>query len=97
MKKFIVLYHAPMIAMQQGAKQSPEEMAKGMEGWMQWAQRCGNKLVDLGAPLANGQQLNQGGKIENSDKSVVGYSILQAEKYGRGYKTSPGTSAPRME
>jgi len=79
MKKFIVLYYAPMDAMQQGAKQSPEDMAKGMEGWMQWAQRCGDKLVDLGSPLTNGQQISLDGKSSNSDKNVVGYSILQAE------------------
>lgn len=73
-----MLYPAPMDAMQQGATQSPEDQAKGMEGWMQWAQRCGDKLVDLGAPLVNGQQLSRYGKSSNSDKNVVGYSILQA-------------------
>jgi len=79
MKKFIVLYHAPMEAMQQSANASPEEMAKGMEVWMQWAQKCGDKLVDLGSPLMNGQQISPDGKSKNSDKNVVGYSILQAE------------------
>ncbi len=90
MKKFIVLYHAPMDAMQQGANQSPEDMAKGMEGWMQWAQRCGDKLVDLGAPLANGQQLSPDGTSKNSDKNVVGYSILQAENIENAKKLLQG-------
>lgn len=78
MKKFIVLYHAPIDAMKQTAKASPEEQAKGMEGWMKWAQKCGDKLVDMGAPLINGQQLSPDGKSKSSDKSVVGYSVLQA-------------------
>jgi hypothetical protein len=79
MKKFIVIYHAPVDAVKQTASASPEEQAKGMEGWMKWAEKCGNKLVDMGAPLMNGQQLNSNGQSKNSDKNVVGYSILQAE------------------
>ena len=50
-----------------------------MELWMQWAQKCGDKLVDLGSPLMNGQKLNPDGKSEGSNKNVVGYSVLQAE------------------
>jgi hypothetical protein len=79
MKKFIVIYHAPIDAMEQTANSTPEEQAKGMEGWMKWAQKCGDKLVDLGAPLMNGQQLIPNGKSKSSDKNVVGYSVLQAE------------------
>lgn len=79
MKKFIVLYHAPIDAMQQTANTSPEEQAKGMEAWMTWAQKCGSQLVDMGSPLMNGQQLTPGGKSMNSDKGVAGYSIVQAE------------------
>ncbi len=79
MKKFIVIYHAPAELAAQTAKLSPEEQAKGMEGWMQWAQKCGDKLVDLGAPLMGGQELIPGGKGKASHKDVTGYSILQAE------------------
>ncbi len=79
MKKFIVLYHAPVDAMKQTENSSPEEQAKGMELWMQWAQKCGDKLVDIGSPLMNGQKLNPDGKSEGSNKNVVGYSVLQAE------------------
>jgi hypothetical protein len=79
MKKFIVLYHAPAEVMKQTANATPEEMEKGMEVWMQWAKKCGDQLVDLGSPLVNGQQINANGNSKNSDKNVVGYSILQAE------------------
>jgi hypothetical protein len=79
MKKFIVLYHAPIDTMEQTANGSPEDQEKGMEMWMQWAKKCGNKLVDLGAPLTNGQQLSPDGTSKSSTKNVVGYSILQAE------------------
>ena len=79
MKKFIVIYHAPAKAVERMAKASPEEQAKGMKGWMQWAKKCGTKLVDLGAPLMNGQQLNPDGGSSKSKKNVTGYSILQAK------------------
>ena len=79
MKKFVVIYHAPVDAMQQTANQSKEDQAKGMEAWMTWAKNCGDKLVDLGTPLMNGQHLSPGGKSVVSNKNVAGYSILQAE------------------
>jgi hypothetical protein len=78
MKKFIVLYHAPVDASKQMSDASLEDMKKGMEPWMQWAQKCGDKLVDLGSPLAGGQKILPNGKSESSNKEVVGYSILEA-------------------
>ncbi len=79
MKKFIVIYHTPAEAAKQMANISKEDQAKGMEGWMKWAQKCGDKLVDMGAPLMGGQRLSPDGKSANSNKEVNGYSILQAE------------------
>ncbi|HXB96300.1 MAG TPA: hypothetical protein VNU70_14110 [Puia sp.] len=81
MKKFLVIYHAPMdsAAMAEMMKRSPEEMAKGMELWQQWAKKTGSHLVDLGSPLMGGQQLSLDGSFKPSSKQVCGYSILQAE------------------
>ncbi len=79
MKKYIVIYHAPEEFMAQSANYTPEEMEKGMESWMAWAAKCGDQLVDLGAPLMGGQKLLPDGKIENSIREVAGYSVLQAE------------------
>ena len=79
MKKFIVIYHAPLDAMKGMENTTPEEQKKGMEAWMVWGQKCGSKLVDMGAPLINGQQLNPDGKSKSSDKEVAGYSVLEAE------------------
>lgn len=78
MKKFIVLYYAPMSAMKQMHNATPEEMQKGMEPWMAWAKKCGSGLVDMGTPLGNGQKISKSGSMP-SHKDVVGYSILQAE------------------
>jgi len=79
MKKYVVTYHAPIDFMQQAGESTQEEMEKGMEGWMAWAQKCGDKLVDFGTPLANGLKLNPGGGSQKSESQVCGYSILQAE------------------
>lgn len=79
MKKFIVIYYAPMDAMKQMVVMSKEDQARGMETWMVWAKKCGDKLVDLGAPLMNGKALNTGGKSTDSQKEVTGYSVLQAK------------------
>lgn len=78
MKKFVVIYHAPDLAAKKMAESSPEEMKKGMEPWMAWAEKCGKGLVDIGTPLGNGQKINLSGSVP-SKKEVVGYSVLQAE------------------
>ena len=78
MTKFTVLYRAPAEAQEKMAGASPEEMKKGMEPWMAWAQRCGDGLVDMGTPLGNGQSVTPDG-ASPSGQDVVGYSVLQAE------------------
>ena len=51
MKKFIVLYHAPIDAMQQTADMKSEDQAKGMEAWMQWAKNAVTNSLILGLLL----------------------------------------------
>ena len=36
MKKFMVMYHAPIDALQQTAGASKDEMEEGMKAWMVW-------------------------------------------------------------
>ena len=81
MKKFVVLYHAPMdeAAIAAMAAATPEQQAEGMKAWGDWAQRTGSQLVDMGAPLMNGQQINTNGAVANSVNNVSGYSVVQAE------------------
>ncbi len=79
MKKFIVIYHATAEALQQTANATPEEMQEGMKPWMEWVEKCGDKLIDLGTPLMGGQKLLPDGKSVASERGVAGYSILQAK------------------
>jgi hypothetical protein len=72
MAKFLVLYRSSMSAAEQMAQGSPETAAAGMDAWMAWAQRAGDAVVDLGAPLST---------VAGSDDTtslVGGFSILQA-------------------
>jgi len=78
MKQFVVLYFAPPSAMEKMKSSTPEEMKKGMEEWMKWAEKCGDHLVDMGNPLGNGKEIIQSG-TSPSQKGIAGYSILQAE------------------
>ena len=79
MKKFIVTYLAPMDASWKTQESTPEEMEAGMKAWMAWAEKCGNKLVDMGSPLGNGISLRPGGGSSSSESLIIGYSVLQAD------------------
>ena len=61
-----------------------------MEGWNNWAKKCGNNLVDLGNPLINGQTLKPDGNSVNSTNGVCGYSILHAENMEEAKKLLEG-------
>ena len=77
MKKFIVIYHAPASVEAAMSKATPEEMKKGMEAWMAWSTKVGEKLVDFGTPLGNGHTVTKSGSAKSSS-DVNGYSIIQA-------------------
>ena len=78
MKRFLVLYHAPISAAQQMASATPEQAKAGMDAWMNWAKKAGNAIVDLGMPLGNGRKLS-GTSVSNGITMAAGYSILQAD------------------
>jgi len=78
MKKFIVIYYASNEAMEKMKDTDPEERKKSMEKWNEWAKKCGDGLVDMGAPLGNVQRVSKSESSE-SHGNIVGYSVLQAE------------------
>lgn len=78
MSRFLVVYHAPTAVMDQMASMSPEQQKAGMDAWMTWAKSCGDALVDLGMPLANGKSVTPAGTV-GSDKEVCGFSVMQAD------------------
>jgi hypothetical protein len=74
MKRFLVLYRAPVGAMEQMASSTPEQAQAGMEQWMAWSKRAGTALVDLGLPCGNAQTVG----ASMSGSLAAGYSIIQA-------------------
>lgn len=78
MKKFLVIYHTPTEVMAQMGEPTPEQMAEGMKPWMEWSERCGDQLIDMGTPLMGGQRVLPDGASEASTRQVTGYSMLQA-------------------
>jgi hypothetical protein len=77
MKKFMVLYMAPVSAEAQ-MNVSPEEMKKGMEPWNAWYKKCGKAIVDMGAPLGKGTCIDKKGSTKGQTQ-VTGYTIVQAK------------------
>jgi hypothetical protein len=77
MKKFLILYMAPVSAEQQ-MNVSPEYMKKGMEPWMAWYQKQGKAIVDVGAPLGKGTHFTKTGSSKGQTE-VTGYSIVQTK------------------
>ncbi len=80
MKKFAVLYVAPQSAQAQMAQSSPEAAQEGMKAWMEWADRAGSGIVDMGSPLGQGKEITATGASDvSSSNHIGGYGILQAD------------------
>jgi Ni/Co efflux regulator RcnB len=78
MKKFIVLYIAQQSAQAQMAESSQEAAQEGMKAWMEWAERAGDGIVDMGNPLGAGKEVTASG-TSDTNTNVAGYGILQAD------------------
>src|SRR4051794_23478635 len=79
MKKFMVLYQAPISAQEQMGKATPEQQKAGVDAWLAWAKKAEKSLVDLGQPLGNAQAVAKGGGTSKGTTIVAGYSVMQAE------------------
>jgi len=78
MAKFLVLYRSSVSASDQLAGATPEQVKAGMDAWMEWAQRRGDAVVDLGVPLGEARRIDPE-SVAPSSSQVAGYSILQAD------------------
>lgn len=73
MTRYLVLYRAKTTAAEQMSQGTPEQAQAGMQAWMEWAQKAGDAVLDLGSPLA---VVDPGG---DEGDPIGGYSILQAD------------------
>jgi hypothetical protein len=86
MKKYLVLYESPTPAREMMANSTPEQMQAGMDAWGVWAGQAGSAILDLGAPVADGQKVGGG----SAESSVTGFSILQANSQDEAVKLLEG-------
>jgi len=81
-KKFLVTYHLTAAARKQAAKMqktmTPETQKAVMDAWGAWAKKCGEQLVDMGAPTGESLRLDNAG-IGKAKAAVAGYSIVKAK------------------
>jgi hypothetical protein len=77
MRRYIVLYYAPLSVAARFAQAKPEEAMKGLKLWIDWAEKLGTALVDPGKPLGNAITVTKGGSTK-TDSKIIGTSILQA-------------------
>ncbi len=68
MRSFILLYRGPATM--------PEA---SHEGWPEWFQGIGDKLVDMGSPMINGFVINSDATTSDTAGGFNGYSIIRAE------------------
>ncbi len=82
MKKFMVLYMAPVAAfdqmMEQMKKATPEQRKAGMEEWGKWGKKHEKSIVDMGAPMGKSKTVTATGVADHRNE-LGGYSIVQGE------------------
>jgi hypothetical protein len=81
MKRFLILYHSPVSALDMMANATPDQAKAGMDLWMAWAGKAGTALKDLGSPLGATEALAPDGDRTPSPSTVGGYSVLEAESW----------------
>lgn len=77
MRRYIVLYQAPLSVAARFAQVTPEEAMKGVQLWNEWIEKVGPALVDPGRPLGNAISLTKAGSTK-TESTIIGMSILQA-------------------
>ena len=86
----MVIYRSTKEAMEKMRNKTPEEMKKEiMEPWMAWMAKCGDSLVDKGAPLGKVQKVTSSGSEQGSD-DIGYYNVLQAESMEDALKLIEG-------
>ena len=86
MKKFFVLYKAPVEEFQKAITQwTGEEREASMKEWKDWMMKHKAELVDGGAPVGKTKQVTRTGTTDIKN-DIGGYSIVQAESHDAATK-----------
>lgn len=79
MKKFLVLYNAPIASFDEMMKGlTPEKGKEQSEVWQKWMDAHKDIFIDIGAPLGKNKRLTASG-LADTRNEVGGYSVIKAE------------------
>jgi hypothetical protein len=79
MAKYMVLYNSTMVATEQIAAASPEQMQASMDEWIVWRDEATKTVkFDFGLPLQAVSRVTPDG-VTASDNQASGYSIMEGE------------------
>jgi len=77
MAKYMAIYMAPAAMIAEMMKMPAEQAEKGMAEWMNWSNKAGKALVDLGAPLGKSKRVTSGG-VADAKNDITGYTVVEA-------------------
>jgi hypothetical protein len=82
MKKFMVLYMAPVASMDEMMSQmrtaTPEQRQAGMEEWNAWGKKYDKAIVDMGNPLGKSKMVSSNGVADHRNE-LGGYTIVEGD------------------
>jgi hypothetical protein len=90
MKKFLVIYLAPVSVMEEWKKTDPEKMKveeeKMMGEWKKWTGNHSNIFTDMGAGVGKTKRVTGEG-IADTKNEIMLYAIVEAESHDAAAKT----------
>ncbi|HTR18608.1 MAG TPA: YciI family protein [Candidatus Paceibacterota bacterium] len=95
MKKFFVLYKAPIEEFTAAMKKmTPEDQQKSKAEWQEWMTKHKADTVDMGAPVGKTKAVTRTGTSDIKN-DIGGYSIVQAESHDAATKIF--TDSPHLK
>jgi hypothetical protein len=85
MTKFMAMYMASKVTIEQMMKGTPEQMKAGMDAWMAWSKNNRKAIVELGTPLGKTKHVDKSG-VSDTKNEITGYSIVQADTFDSAAK-----------
>lgn len=79
MNRYVILYHAPIDISILMENTSAAEVEKDAEEWYAWADKCGDRLIDMGTVLRSGGSISEENSRSSQGNLLCGYSILEVD------------------
>lgn len=90
MKTFIALYHNTSGVHQAQPELTDEQKEQMLAPWGAWAERCGDRLVEMGSPVMPAVCSDNGTTWSPSKNFVTGYSIVSANSLAEAQEMFKG-------